>query len=71
MLVIKKGFAALKSDGTVRSWGDTQYNSMNGTNTFADSILHLNNNIIKLFSNENYYVALKKTEKYNLGLCSF
>ena len=59
----------MKNDGTVVSWGTESYNSLKGLYqsnikyNYTTSLIEENKNVIKLFSNRVYNVALTKDRK--------
>ena len=57
------GFCALTQNGEVFSWGDSTYNSMTGQSSWQEDITHLNNNVIQIYSNQYFNVALKENRE--------
>ena len=56
----KESFAALTKNGEVFCLGHPNYCSMVGTYNWQNSVSFLNNDIIQIYSNYFFYVALKK-----------
>ena len=56
----KESFAALTKNGEVFCLGHPNYCSMVGKNNWQNSVSFLNNDIIQIYSNYFFYVALKK-----------
>lgn len=57
------GFCALTKNGEAFSWGNKSYNSMTGHSSWQEDIAHLNNNVIQIYSNQNFNVALKENRE--------
>lgn len=55
-----ESFAALTKNGEVLCTGHPTYCSMNAYYDWQKSVVHLNNEIIQIYSNYYFYVALKK-----------
>lgn len=57
------GFCALTKHGRVFSWGDRSRSYMKGYYSWQEDITHLNENIIQIYANQLFYVALKENRE--------